>query len=45
MGYGFRNTDNLIALTMLRCSDMKPELPGLPAKQEDGEKAQKKKAA
>lgn len=28
MGYGFRNVDNLIALLMLRCSDMKPGLPG-----------------
>ncbi len=28
MGYGFRNTDNLIALLMLRCSDVKPTLPG-----------------
>jgi len=28
MGYGFRNTDNLIALVMLRCSDIKPQLPG-----------------
>lgn len=28
MGYGFRNTDNLIALLMLRCSDVKPQLPG-----------------
>lgn len=27
MGYGFRNTDNLIALLMLRCSDVKPRLP------------------
>ena len=27
MGYGFRNTDNLIALLMLRCSDAKPQLP------------------
>ena len=27
MGYGFRNTDNLIALLMLRCSDAKPRLP------------------
>ena len=45
MSYGFRNTDNLIALTMLRCSDMKPELPGRPPKQGGGEKAQKKKAA
>ena len=28
MGYGFRNTDNLISLLMLRCSDIKPQLPG-----------------
>lgn len=27
-GYGFRNVDNLIALTMLRCSDLRPALPG-----------------
>lgn len=27
-GYGFRNVDNLIALVMLRCSDLKPRLPG-----------------
>lgn len=27
MGYGFRNIDNLIALVMLRCSDLKPQLP------------------
>lgn len=26
-GYGFRNIDNLIALVMLRCSDLKPTLP------------------
>ena len=45
MGYGFRNTDNLIALTMLRCSDMKPELPGRPPEPEKKEKTAKKKAA
>ena len=28
MGYGFRNVDNLIALLMLKCSDVKPALPG-----------------
>lgn len=28
MGYGFRNIDNLIALIMLRCSDLRPQLPG-----------------
>lgn len=27
-GYGFRNIDNLIALIMLRCSDLRPVLPG-----------------
>lgn len=27
-GYGFRNTNNLIALIMLRCSPLKPQLPG-----------------
>ncbi len=27
-GYGFRSTDNLIALIMLRCSDPGPALPG-----------------
>ena len=27
MGYGFRNIDNLIALLMLRYSDLKPGLP------------------
>ena len=30
MGYGFRNTDNLVGLLMLRCSDCKPQLPGRP---------------
>lgn len=28
MGYGFRNVDNMIGLLMLRCSDVKPQLPG-----------------
>ena len=27
MGHGFRNTDNLVALIMLRCSDGQPALP------------------
>lgn len=27
-GHGFRNIDNLIALVMLRCSDLGPALPG-----------------
>ncbi|MDR1422901.1 MAG: ISL3 family transposase [Coriobacteriales bacterium] len=42
MGYGFKNTDNLIALLMLRCSDNKPHLPGRPVK---GEKEKVKKVA
>lgn len=32
MGYGFRNTENLVSLLMLRCSDIKPQLPGRLAK-------------
>jgi transposase len=28
MGYGFRNVDNLVGLLMLRCSDVRPSLPG-----------------
>jgi transposase len=28
MGYGFRNIDNLIALVMLRCSNVRLPLPG-----------------
>lgn len=32
MAYGFRNTDNLISLVMLRCSDIDPQLPGRPGK-------------
>lgn len=28
MGYGYRNIDNLCALLMLRCSDVRPALPG-----------------
>ena len=32
MGYGFRNIDNLVGLLMLRCSDIKPQLPGRSAK-------------
>jgi hypothetical protein len=39
MGYGFRNTDNLIALLMLRCSDNKPQLPGRSVKTKKGKKA------
>jgi len=32
MGYDFRNTDNLVALLMLRCGDCQPQLPGRPLK-------------
>ena len=32
MGYGYRNIDNLCALLMLRCSDVKPSLPGRQSK-------------
>ena len=28
MGYDFRDTDNLVALLMLRCGDCQPQLPG-----------------
>lgn len=31
-GYGFRNADNLVSLLMLRCSDVRPCLPGRPPK-------------
>jgi transposase len=41
MGYGFRSTG--IALLMLRCSDVKPQLPGRPAKAKK-KKAQRKAA-
>ena len=36
MAYGFRNTDNLLALVMLRCSDVEPQLPGRPEKKRKG---------
>lgn len=39
MGYGFRNIDNLIALLMLRCSDVMPQLPGRPIKARAGKAA------
>ena len=35
MGYGFRNTDNLVALLMLRCGDCQPLLPGSPGEGEE----------
>lgn len=28
MAYGFRNSDNMIAMVMLACSDVHPRLPG-----------------
>lgn len=37
-GYGFRNTDNLIAICMLRCSDEQPALPW-----EDGTEERRKR--
>ena len=39
MGYGFRNTDNLIGVLMLRCSDSRTTLSGR------AEESTKKKAA
>lgn len=41
MGYGFRNTDNLVSLLMLRCGDCQPQLPGRPVKQKKGKKSKK----
>ena len=38
VGYGFRNTDNLIALIMLSCSDERPALPW-----EDGHEERRKR--
>ena len=35
MGYGFRNTDNLVALLMLRCGDCQPPAPGSPVEGEE----------
>jgi transposase len=45
MGYGFRNTDNLIALLMLRCSDARPQLPGRPVKAKKDKDNKEKKIA
>ena len=42
MGYGFRNVDNLLALVMLRCGDLKPSLPGRPAREKKGQEKGKK---
>lgn len=41
MGYGFRNTDNLVALLMLRCGDCQPQLPGRPVKKKKRKKGKK----
>lgn len=41
MGFGFRNVDNLLALLMLRCGDLKPSLPGRPVKEKRKEKGEK----
>lgn len=35
MGYAFRNTDNLVALLMLRCGDSQPPAPGSPVEGEE----------
>ncbi len=47
IGYGFRNTDNLIALLMLRCSDEQPAFPWEDRKEEkrkaDARKAKDRK--
>lgn len=41
MGYGFRNTDNLMALLMLGCGDCRPQLPGRPVKERKRKKGKK----
>lgn len=41
MGYGFRNTDNLVALLMLRCGDCQPQLSGRPVKEKKRKKGKK----
>lgn len=46
MGYAFRNTDNLVALLMLRCGDSQSQLPGRPMKaRKKGTKGAKSVAA
>lgn len=46
MGYGFRNTDNLVALLMLKCGDCQSQLPGRPVKaRKKGTKGAKSVAA
>ena len=43
MGYGFRNTDNLIALLMLRCSDEQPALPWEDRREEKRKRDERKR--
>ena len=43
VGYGFRNTDNLIALLMLRCSDEHPALPWEDRKDEKRKRDERKR--
>ena len=42
-GYGFCNTDNLIALIMLRCSDKQPALPWEDRKEEKRKRDERKR--
>ena len=42
-GYGFRNTDNLIAIVMLRCSDEHPALPWEDRKEEKRKRDERKR--
>jgi transposase len=42
-GYGFRNTDNLIAIVMLRCSDEHPALPWEDRREEKRKRDERKR--
>ena len=42
-GYGFRNTGNLIALIMLRCSDEQPVLPWEDRREEKRKRDERKR--
>ena len=42
-GYGFRNTDNLIAIIMLRCSDEHPAMPWEDRKEEKRKRDERKR--
>ena len=42
-GYGFRNTDNLIAIAMLRCSDEHPALPWEDRREEKRKRDERKR--